>query len=316
MMEPGTRRFAARVPPVPRDFAHVTAHDGTRIYCETYGDPAAPALVLSDGIACNGTFFVHLIPVLATRFRVVRWAYRGHGLSEAPREFGHLTMEDNLRDLQSVLGHLGIGEAIHLGYSLGVPLVLDLACRQPEAVRGLILLCGSPGRLLDDFHGRSLLRSLLPIGYSIVVGNKPQVSGLVRRLVPTRLAYVLACLVEFDPRLVRYDDLMPYLEHVAALDLELFLTMLASAGEHDMRPGLPGIRCPTLVVGGREDQFTPAYLSEEIFQAIPAAELLVVPGATHVLPVEQPDLVNLRIEQFLVAKGFWGNAVPIHSADS
>ncbi len=45
--------------------------------------------------------------------------------------------------------------------------------------------------------------------------------------------------------------------------------------------------------------FTPMWLSRCTARLIPNAELLIVPGGTHVTPLEQPELVDLRLERFL-----------------
>jgi len=54
-----------------------------------------------------------------------------------------------------------------------------------------------------------------------------------------------------------------------------------------------------LVVAGTHDTFTPYWLSEEMHDRIPGAEMLTVPGGTHVSPIEQPELLTLRLEKWL-----------------
>jgi len=60
-------------------------------------------------------------------------------------------------------------------------------------------------------------------------------------------------------------------------------------GEHRRHP----------VVAGERDTFTPAFLARAMAEVIPKGELLMVTEGTHVTPIEQPDLVNARIETFL-----------------
>ena len=85
----------------------------------------------------------------------------------------------------------------------------------------------------------------------------------------------------------------------AALDPRLFLGMLKNASEHTAFDHLPEIRVPTLIVAGTHDTFTPYWLSEEMHDRIPGAEMLTVPGGTHVSPIEHPELITLRLEKFL-----------------
>ncbi|NOZ02864.1 MAG: alpha/beta hydrolase [Deltaproteobacteria bacterium] len=299
--------FAAKSPPEPDSSGFVDAHDGTRLYWEAFGPKDAPPMVLTDGIVCNGTFYWYLIRYFRDRMRIVRWAYRGHGLSEAPADYRNLTMDDCIQDLWSVMDHHGFDSAVHIGYSLGVQILLDAAHRRPQRFKALILVAGAPGRPLDTFHGNTFLRSALPVLYSLVLGNKEGVTKMWQTLVPTNLIYFLATLTELDGRLIDRELLMPYLEHLAGVDLELFLTMLASAAEHDARPYMSTLKKPTLVVGGTNDTFTPFFLSEEMYEAIEGAELLRVEGGTHTLPIEQPDLLNLKVEDFLTKKGLLGD---------
>ena len=83
------------------------------------------------------------------------------------------------------------------------------------------------------------------------------------------------------------------------MDPRLFLGMLRHASEHTAFDFLPKVDVPTLIVAGTEDTFTPYWLSEEMHDRIPGAEMLTVPGGTHAAPIEQPELITLRLEKFL-----------------
>ena len=297
-----TKRFAAWDPPRPMRSGFASAWDGTRLYWEEYGPADGPAVILTDGIACNGTFWAYLLPELARTARVIRWTYRGHGLSELPGTYTCATVDDCIRDLESIMAFHGIGEAIHVGFSMGVQVLIDFAHRHPEACRALVLVGGGYGRVLDHFHGNTVLRSAFPFLYAMALGNRVTVEWLWRNLAPTHLVLQVASLTEMDGRLADRRHLAAYLEHVAWLDLELFLTMLRSAGQHDTRPFLKTVRCPALVVGGTRDTFSPFYLAESLAEALPDAELLKVRGGTHSMTLEQPDLVCLGVEAFLTRR--------------
>ncbi len=296
-------RLAAANPPRPIREGFVRAWDGTLIAFDTYGDPDGPAVVFTDGIACNGTYLVPLIRYLSRWFHVVRWSYRGHGLSGIPIEQAHLSVEDCLRDLERVMDHLSIHQAAHVGYSMGVQILLDAAHRWPERVSSLVLMNGTWGRMLDSFHGNTIMRSALPLLYHLVTHRKRWMARLWRQIVPTQFVYLMATLTELNGRLVDQKQFLPYLDHLATLDLELFLALVGDAAEHDTRPFLASVRQPTLIFGGEDDTFTPFFLSEELYEALPNAELVQVERATHSLPLEQPDLVNLTVERFLRQQG-------------
>ena len=73
----------------------------------------------------------------------------------------------------------------------------------------------------------------------------------------------------------------------------------ALMGRRDNRPFLPQIRCPTLVLIGRQDVLTPLELSQEIAAAIPGARLEIIEHCGHLSTLEQPDAVNRVLRNWL-----------------
>ena len=66
---------------------------------------------------------------------------------------------------------------------------------------------------------------------------------------------------------------------------------------------LPRIACPTLVMTGELDAWAPPAQHEAIAAAIPDAELVIVPGAGHMIQLEAPGAVNAAIADWLPAAG-------------
>ncbi|CAB4973116.1 unannotated protein [freshwater metagenome] len=73
------------------------------------------------------------------------------------------------------------------------------------------------------------------------------------------------------------------------------LASLATITTHDSRSILPTIDIPTLVVVGQRDDETPPAYAQAIVDLMPNAELVVIPGAGHLLNLEAPDAVNQAI---------------------
>jgi pimeloyl-ACP methyl ester carboxylesterase len=69
----------------------------------------------------------------------------------------------------------------------------------------------------------------------------------------------------------------------------------------DNRPLLPTIKCPTLVVVGREDALTPLELAQEIAAGIPGAKLEIIPDCGHLSTLERPEAVNRALRARLTA---------------
>jgi pimeloyl-ACP methyl ester carboxylesterase len=67
----------------------------------------------------------------------------------------------------------------------------------------------------------------------------------------------------------------------------------------DRRPDLPRIKCPTIVVCGRDDAATPLFLSEEMAAAIKGSELIVVEQCGHLVTMEKPKETNAILKRWL-----------------
>ncbi|WP_242344082.1 alpha/beta fold hydrolase [Anaeromyxobacter terrae] len=277
-----------------------TGQDGTRLHWTSTG-AGGPSVVLTDGIGCAGYVWRALEPALARERRVLHWNYRAHGRSAAPDDPERMTMDDCVSDLVAVLDAAGEERAVLAGHSMGVQVALELQRRHPERVAALVLLCGAPGNLLDTFHDSAVLRYAFPFAKQLVL-RYPEVARIAfRTIVPTDLALAYAMTFEVDGARVRRADLARYLDDLAAVDPALFVRLLSSAAAHDASPHLPQVAAPTLVVAGEHDSFTPMRLSEAIHRAVPGSELVVVPGGTHVAPLEDPELVAESTLAFLAS---------------
>ncbi|AKV00891.1 Alpha/beta hydrolase fold-1 precursor [Labilithrix luteola] len=199
----------------------------------------------------------------------------------------------------SVRRHLGDPPSVIIGHSMGTQVALETWRLFPERVRGLVLMCGSFGKVTQSFRGMPIIDLILPKVMDIVDKQPDLVRALWSRI-PPEVALKAALLArDVDPNHVRREDMLPYLRHMTHVDFPMFLRMLRAAGEHSAEKYLPQIDVPVLIVAGEKDTFTPASLSEHMAELIPNAELLMVPGGTHVAPIEQPDLVGSRIKAFI-----------------
>jgi len=278
--------------------------DGTPIFYRVRGPANARAIVFCDGIGCDGYVWKYLEAQLASTHRIVHWHYRGHGRTPMPRDPRRVDITDLADDLAAVLdAAVGDGAAaVVAGHSMGVQVCLEMYRRHRARVTGLVLLCGSYGTPLRTFKGKRTLEQVLPF-VRFAVNRIPGIAQtLVAKLIPTELAYQIATRFEINGELIRREDFFPYLEHMARVDVRLFLEMLAAAGRHTARELLAHVAVPTLIVAGDRDGFTPADLSAEMHKLIRDSELHVVAGGSHTAPIERPAEVTERIADFLRKK--------------
>jgi pimeloyl-ACP methyl ester carboxylesterase len=279
----------------------VEAEDGTRLFVEGLGR-GEPPIVLTDGIGCDGFAWRYLAPRLAERHRVVHWHFRGHGRSGPPHDRERLSIEDLARDLRVVCKHWNVERPVVVAHSMGVQVALEYYHQNPGGVAALVLMCGTFGRITTTFHGTDLLDQMLP---SLIRGARmfPGVARAVWGRVPAAVAFRVACAGrELDRDRIQEEDFQRYWEHAALMDPDVFLRMLQRAGEHDARGFLPTVDVPTLVVAAEHDTFTPMALADEMANAIPHAEIEVIDEASHAAPVEQPDRIAERLEDFLASR--------------
>ena len=278
---------------------YIPSYDGTKLFTEAYGDASKPALVLCDGLGCDGFIWQHFLPEFVDDFYIVHFQYRGHGLSSPPAIKSAMQVSDLRADLLAVMDHYKLDKATLLGHSMGVQVILDFGVHHPERVNALVPMCGSYGHPLDTFHNTDIAGKVLPY-LKRAVGLSPRVAQeLWSRILTTELAYQIAVNTEVNGKILRREEFGPYFDRLSAMDIEVFLGAVTGLGSHSVEMFLPDLNVPTLVVAGQHDTFTPAWLSERMDELLPNSELLMIPGGSHVAPIEQPELLHLRFRDFL-----------------
>lgn len=279
---------------------YFNSFDQTKIYYN-YAGRGTP-LICCDGIACDMYAWKYIFEYFIKDFRIVRWNYRGHGRSEKPADFNNLKIEDLVEDLKILMDTLKIKKAVLLGHSMGTQVILEFWHRYPEKVLGLVPICGSFEHPLRTFHNSDILERFIPHIAKLYEKHEEIFRTIWYQLLPTKLSFWLSVLVEINYFLVKMEDFMPYLEHLAKMDLKLFFKMLEFANQHSAREYLNKIDVPVLIFAGEKDKFTPVWLSKQMHNMIPTSELQILPLGTHTSPIEHPDLICLRLEKFLKEK--------------
>jgi pimeloyl-ACP methyl ester carboxylesterase len=272
--------------------------DGARLYFQVHGE-GEPGMVLCDGLGCDGFVWKYLLPDLAQRWRALRWHYRGHGKSTVPDDLERVGMLYTCEDLDRVMEHVGMERAVIFGHSMGTQVALEFQRRYPQRCAGLVLLCGSYGNVLDTFHDDTVLKRAFPILRLLIERFPRPAARLTRFALSTELAIRLALETEMNKQLIRREDVVPYFDHLSKMDPVIFVRSLDSLAEHSAWEHLPFIDVPVLIFGAERDSFTPLWLSRRMADAIPGSDLVVVPGTTHTLPLEQPSLVSERVLAFV-----------------
>jgi pimeloyl-ACP methyl ester carboxylesterase len=256
--------------------------EGVRLYYEVHGE--GDPLLLISGLSGGAWSYYGQIPFLARRYRVVSFDNRGAGQSDMPP--GPYAIRQFAEDALCILDHLGIQQALVMGLSMGGMIAQELALLAPSRVIALALGCTHHG------GGSRVAPSREVMG--ILMSNE----GLTQeQVVEKNLPIFLSkrFLTE-DP-----EGVEDYRRAQLSTELQpeyAFQAQLAAIVEFDCRERLGGLRAPTVIITGTEDQLVPRENAHLLASAIPASELVEIPGAGHALHAECRDLLNELVDRF------------------
>lgn len=277
----------------------ITTDDGARLHIATAGDPDAPlTAVLCHGYMLDSSAWHFQLPALGESARLVLYDQRGHGrstLGAAP-----VTIERLGEDLHQVLAAtVPHGPVVLVGHSMGGMAIMAMAAAHPDFfgtwITGIALLSTSAGQLNGTPMGlppagARLLHQALAAGLPRLA-RLPATVDAVRRhtgLLAFRLTRPLLYRAPVDPTAARIT-----INAMARVPVTAIAACYPALMVHDQYEALPAMgRCPVLVAVGINDQITPATHSATLAERIPSAELAVVPGAAHLLPLQRPGDIN------------------------
>jgi pimeloyl-[acyl-carrier protein] methyl ester esterase len=260
------------------------------LYHEVYGTGEAGDLVLLHGWSLNLRVWDGLVRVLVPRFRVIAIDLPGHGRSDwDPRASTPAAQAWRVHETLAPLTE----RYVLLGWSLGGQLALDLAAALPAGIERLVLIattpkflksptwrCGTPrpllARLVTRLHsdGERAVSDFLAL---LASGSAPRTAARVRSKLRTALrVHGSACPAALTAGLARLRD-------------------------GDLRPTLPMVRVPALVVAGQRDRIIRATAVRALAHALPDAHYLEVAGAAHAPFLSHPVQFARELSGFLHA---------------
>ena len=279
---------------------YVTTPDNVRLYYEEVGQKTefgVPLLFVHE-FAGDHRSWEPQLREFGKRYRCIAYSARGYTPSDVPADPSAYTYEHVMRDCVAVLDHLKIDRAHLIGLSMGGYTVLQVALNHPARVRSMVLAgtgSGSERWHTDDFHK-----------HSRALGDQFEREGSAG----------VAKSYGFGPSRVPF----------AIKDARGFAEFSRMLAEHDARGsanmsrGFQGGRpslydfdaairklaTPALIVVGDEDDrcIEPSLFLKD---ALAASGLVMFPKTGHVVNLEEPDLFNRVVGDFLaqVDAGHW-----------
>ncbi|MFI6037365.1 4-carboxymuconolactone decarboxylase [Streptomyces sp. NPDC051315] len=244
------------------------------------GPEDAPVLILGPSLGTTWHMWDRQVPELAQQWRVFRFDLPGHGGAPA-HPAG--SVADLAARLLTTLDALGVQRFGYAGCAFGGAIGIELALRHPERMASLALIAASPRfGTADEFRQRGVI--VRTNGLDPIARSSPD------RWFTSGFAAAQPAITDWAVQMVRTTDPGCYIAACEAL-----------AG-FDVRAELGHVGVPTLVLVGSDDQVTGPAEARTLVAGIPDSRLAVVPGASHLVPVEQPAAVtDLLVRHFSTA---------------
>ena len=278
----------------------VRTDDRVDLHVEVDQGPA-PAVVLVHGFTASLEEFALQRETLRGRARTVLYDCRGHGRSRRPGRVRHASIDQLGRDLGRVLDEVvPDGPVVLLGHSMGGMTIMSLARQRPELfgprVQGVLLLATSSGGLVEAGPVGLVVRLLrrLHLLAPLLLWLRlwaPLLERLRRR--GTRLGarayrHYLFGTSDATPELVT--QVQGLLEQTPVTVTTAFYPALLDHDEHASLRAMLDV--PVTLLVGDSDRLTPVAHSRRMAEALPDAELVVVPGAGHSVNITRREVVD------------------------
>ena len=254
--------------------------DGVGLACRDFGGDG-PAALLLHGLAGHAGEWAQTASWLRARCRVVAYDARGHGRSE--RAPGDVSREAHVADAAFVIEELGLAPAVVIGQSLGGHTGLLLAAERPELVRALVLAEAGPsdGDVAEAAQlGEALAAWPLPFADRDAAIDFLGGPGLRAE----------AWVDGFEQRAGGWWP---------RFDAAVMEATLRAAMERPSWAEWKRIRCPVLVVRGREGSLAEA-VARDMFRRNRRARVVELPGG-HDVHLDSPEQWQAAVEGFLTA---------------
>lgn len=241
------------------------ALDGCQLYWESYGSEAAPAvLLLHHGLGSVRSWKRQISPLAAAGWRVVAYDRWGYGRSVRRPEFQPGFLRQDVEHCRRLLEALGIGACAVVGHSDGGSIGLMLAALHPARVSRLVVVAA-----------HIYVEPKMQAGLELIerqAASEP-LKGALQREHGQRGQELAAA----------------WIKHWRQSD----------PTELDLRPLLSMIECPALVIQGALDEHATDQHARDIAEAIPGADLWLIPEVGHMPPHQVPERFNRRVLEFL-----------------
>jgi pimeloyl-ACP methyl ester carboxylesterase len=272
--------------------------DGTRLkgWRNRQGDVP---VVISNGLGTTPEAWPFLMAE-GSGYDALTWYQRGTFGSERPADPSRIQIEDHVADMLALMDDQGIDKALVVSWSIGVNIAFEFALEHPDRVLGILAVAGVPGGTFATMGGplripRKLRHPVSTRAARVGKAIGPALTWLAPKIPVTDRTAWLVAHTGFMLPAAKPGIVVPMLKRFVTHDWRWYAQLALAAAEHHAMD-LSFVTCPVTLVGGRHDVLTSMHAVVECAQAIPHAEVTVLPGS-HFLPLEYPDLLRAALSE-------------------
>jgi len=252
--------------------------NGIEINYEISGQEGAPWLVLSHSLACSVRMWDPQIEAFKASYRILNYDMRGHGHSSAPA--GAYTLDMLADDLLGLVDSLRIKKAVYCGLSIGGMIGQTVALRGPGPFERMVLA--------DTTHAQNA-DALKQWEDRIRIAESKGMAGLLDSTLERWFTEPFR--KKNSPEFQKIHTLIERTPVAGYVGCGRAIMQLATTAR------LKEIKLPVLAITGEQDGAAPG--TRYIGENVPGAKFVGIPQASHIANVEQPEVFNRALREFL-----------------
>jgi pimeloyl-ACP methyl ester carboxylesterase len=249
-------------------------------YCVSEFVPERRTLVFVHGFSGSLSAWLPYAHALSHRFNIVLYDLRGHGKSVRPKTYAEYSLAEHCVDLQKLLVHLHVSDAVLVSHSYGTLVALQYLQTKSKRVARAIMISAPYG--LHRLARTHLTTSI--IAHSVALTSKLGYTG-------------------HDHARVQYDPFRPsgdwtirrIAADIRATGAQPYLWSLGHIYAARTDQQWKHVQVPTLVVHGDKDTVVPIKNARALAKLLPHGTLAVIAGANHMIPLNnQKELCDIN----------------------